>query len=132
MSRYSETLMDHFTSPRNNCRIGVPDRIGVVGRPGETLFMILYLRLQDGLVVEAMYQTNGCGASIAAGSVLTEMVKQRRVEECLQVTADMVTEALGGVPADRGHCPLLAITALRAALALFVKQTISEPGGQPS
>jgi nitrogen fixation NifU-like protein len=74
------------------------------------------LRLAGDRVTEAMFQTHGCGATIAAGSMLTEMVRNRSVTDCLALSADQLVEALGGVPADKRQCPILAVTALRVAL----------------
>lgn len=116
MAQFSETLMDHFTSPRNHGRMESPDRVGIVGTPGNGPFMVLCLRLRDLVVVDAKYLTHGCGATIAAGSVLTEMIMNRSIAECRTVTAEQLTEALGGVPADKLHCPVLAVTALQNAL----------------
>jgi nitrogen fixation NifU-like protein len=93
-----------------------PDRIGVVGVPGRGPFLLLCLRVQEGRVLEAKYQTHGCGASIASGSMLTVLIAQRTVEECLILTAEQLADALGGVPPDKLHCPAMAIAALRAAL----------------
>jgi NifU-like protein involved in Fe-S cluster formation len=116
MGKYSEILMDHFSSPRNVGRMDSPDRVGIAGTPGQGPFMVLCLRVRDNVVVEAKYQTHGCGATIAAGSLLTELVLDRTIEDCRSVTAEQLTEALGGVPPDKLHCPFLAVTALQNAL----------------
>ena len=116
MVGFSATLMDHFTAPRNQGPMEAPDRIGLVGVPGNGPFMLLCMRLQDGRVVQAKFQTYGCGASIAAGSLLTEMITGRTMEECRSVTVEQLTEALGGVPPHKLHSPALAVGALKAAL----------------
>lgn len=116
MEQFSEILMEHFTSPRNQGRMDSPDRVGIAGTPGQGPFMVFCLRLRDNIVVEAKYQTHGCGATIAAGSMLTELIMNKTVEECRTVSADQLTHALGGVPPDKQHCPVLAVTALRNAL----------------
>jgi nitrogen fixation NifU-like protein len=116
MSVFSSVMMEHFASPRNQGTMEKPDRIGLVGVPGEGPFMLICLRIRDRVVVEAKFQTYGCGGSIAAGSLLTQMVTNRTVDECLALTAEQLTEALGGVPPNKAHCPALAIGALSAAL----------------
>jgi NifU-like protein involved in Fe-S cluster formation len=116
MGLYSDVLMDHFLSPHNSGKLEGADRIGLVGVPGQGPFMIVYLRLDHERVVEARFQTHGCGPTIAAGSLLTEMIRNRPVQECLALTAEQLTDALGGVPPDKRHSPALAIAALRAAL----------------
>jgi nitrogen fixation NifU-like protein len=117
MAGFSATLMDHFTAPRNQGPMEAPDRIGLVGVPGNGPFMLLCLRLQGDRVVQAKFQTYGCGASIASGSFLTEMIIGRTVDECRALTAEHLTEALGGVPPHKLQAPALAIGAFQHALA---------------
>jgi nitrogen fixation NifU-like protein len=114
---YSETLMDHFSSPRNQGLMPDPDRVGRAGSPGRGPFLILYLRLGGGRVSEARFQTYGCGATIASGSALTEAITGREVGECLRLTAQDLIDALDGMPPTKLHAPELAIVALRDALA---------------
>jgi nitrogen fixation protein NifU and related proteins len=116
MSGLSNTLMEHVASPRNQGPMENPDRIGLVGVPGNGPFMLLCLRIQENRVVQAKFQTYGCGASIAAGSLLTILITNRTLEECLALTVEQLTEALGGVPPNKLHCPALAIGALQNAL----------------
>jgi NifU-like protein involved in Fe-S cluster formation len=108
--------MEHFMAPRNTGRMEAPDRVGQAGGPGQAMFFVLHLRLSGGLVAEAKYQTYGCGATIAAGSMLTVMITNRSVEECLALTAEDLTRVLGGLPAEKMHCPGMVIGALREAL----------------
>jgi NifU-like protein involved in Fe-S cluster formation len=116
MGRYSDTLMDHFQSPRHCGAMDGPDLVGHVGIVGQGPFMVLYLRVREGRVTDAKFQTYGCGSTIACGSMLTELVIGRVVRDCLALTAEQLSEALDGVPADKQHSPVLAIAALRDAL----------------
>lgn len=116
MGRFSDVLMDHFTYPRNSGALEAPDRVGLAGSPGQGPFMSLHLRLEGRTVAAARFQTYGCGASIAAGSMLTEMVVGRTVDECRALTAERLSEALEGFPPDKLHCPVLAVAALHRAL----------------
>jgi len=79
--------------------------------------MDLYLRIKDGVVQEAKFQTFGCGPAIAAGSMLTEMITNRTIAECLELSQHRLIEALGGLPSDKTWCADLAIGALRNALS---------------
>ena len=74
------------------------------------------LRLEGDRVAAARFHTYGCGATIAAGSMLTELILGRTVAECRAVTADALAAALGGFPPDKLHCPELAVAALRDVL----------------
>jgi nitrogen fixation NifU-like protein len=116
MGKYSETLMDHFQSPRNSRVMDAPDLVGRVGELGRGPFMVLYLRMSGDRVERATFQTYGCGSTIACGSVLTELVAGRSAPECLALTPEDLVAALDGVPEDKLHGPAMAVAALRDAL----------------
>lgn len=126
MGKYSDTLMDHYASPRNSGPMESPDVVGHAGTPGQGPFMILYLRLAEDIVAGSRFQTYGCGATIASGSVLTELIESRPIAECLALTPADVIAALDGVPADKLHGPALAIGALRNALKDRAAEVFSE------
>ena len=116
MGKYSDTLMDHFTSPRNSGALESPDVTGHAGAPGRGPFLILYLQIEGTRVVAAKFQTYGCGPTIACGSMLTELIVGRSLEDCSRLTTEMLIASLDGVPAEKLHSPALAIAALRDAL----------------
>jgi nitrogen fixation NifU-like protein len=116
MGLHSDTFMDHFLAPRNSGAMAEPDRTGHAGAPGQGPFLILYLRIDGENVVEARFQTYGCGTAIASGSALTELIAGRSLIECREITQDRLIEALDGVAPDKLHGPALAIAALRDAL----------------
>jgi nitrogen fixation protein NifU and related proteins len=116
MGKYSETLMDHFTAPRNSGALDSPDLTGHAGIPGRGPFLILYLQIQGDQILASKFQTYGCGPTIACGSVLTELITGRTVSECLELTSQTLIDALDGIPHDKLHSPALAIAALRDAL----------------
>lgn len=115
---YSKTVMDHFNNPRNAGRPQRFDARGVAGNPEGGPFMIMYLTLSEGgtSIKEARFETYGCGPAIAAGSVLTEMVKGVPPFEAAAIGASSLLEALGGLPLGKRHCAELAIGALRRAV----------------
>jgi nitrogen fixation protein NifU and related proteins len=119
MGQFSETLMDHFNSPRNSRRIANPDFVGLAGTPGNGPYLAVYIRLHMGSIVESGFQTHGCGVCIACGSMLTELITRRTISECLELTPGRRSAALDGVPATKLHCPVLAIAALKDALKNF-------------
>jgi nitrogen fixation NifU-like protein len=126
MGKYSEILMDHFMSPRNNGPMESPDSIGLVGTPGNGPFLVLCVRVNDGVIKEAKYQTYGCGATIACGSMLTQMIVGRSIDECLKLTQDQLIKALDGIPPDKLHSPALAMGALQAALKRYGEVAFSQ------
>jgi NifU-like protein involved in Fe-S cluster formation len=117
MGKYSETLTEHVMAPRNGGAIENPDLTGRSGAPGRGAFMILYLKIQEKRISAAKYHTVGRGPTIASGSLLTEMIAGKSIAECRELTVANPIEALDGVPADKPHCPALAIGALKDALA---------------
>lgn len=75
--------------------------------------MLIYLKLENGVIRAASFLTYGCPPAIAAGSVLTEAIVGRTVGEAAGMTAEDLTQMLGGLPLGKGHCAALAIDALR-------------------
>ncbi len=118
---YNETVMDHFMHPRNVGEMDNPDVVSEVGSVecGDT--MKLYLKIENDRIVDATFQTFGCGAAIASSSMATEMIKGKTVDEALQITNRSVIEALGGLPEAKHHCSVMAENALKAALEEYKK-----------
>ena len=95
MGKYSETMMDHVLSPRNGGVMENPDLTGHAGTPGRGAFLILFLRVEEGRIAAAKYHTVGCGPTIACGSMLSELVVGRSIEDCRQLTTEDLIGALG-------------------------------------
>jgi nitrogen fixation protein NifU and related proteins len=115
--RYSETVLDHFRAPRNVGMMRNPDAVGESQDPSCGDLARFYLRVVEGRVAEARFQTYGCGPSIAAASLATELARGRTVSELAGLTAAGVEAALGGLPDDRRHAASLVVDALHAAAA---------------
>ena len=116
---YSETLIDHFRAPRNAGMMRDPDAVGQSEDPTCGDLARFYLRVLDGTVSEARFQTYGCGPSIAASSLVTELVRDRPIEELGGLTAAVVERALGGLPDERRHAATLVADALHAAATSY-------------
>ena len=114
---YSEKVMDHFTNPRNVGEIENADGIGEIGNAKCGYIMKMYLKIDDGIITDVKFKTFGCGAAIATSSMATEMIKGKSIDEALTLTNKAVIEALGGLPAVKVHCSVLAEEAVKAALA---------------
>jgi len=89
--------------------------------------MRMYLKIENGVIVDAKFKTYGCGAAVATSSMVTEMVKGKTVDEALKISNRAVAEALGGLPAIKMHCSVLAEDALRSALKDYYKRQGKEP-----
>lgn len=114
--QYSEKVIDHFTNPRNVGVMDQPDAVGKVGNPICGDIMELSLKVDDGVIRDAKFRTFGCAAAIATSSILTEMVKNKTLDEALQISNRAVTEALDGLPSRKRHCSVLAEEALQSAI----------------
>lgn len=115
MALYSEKVMDHFRNPRNVGVIENADGVGEVGNPVCGDIMKIYLKIQDDTIADVKFETFGCGSAIASSSMATELIKGKPVSDALQLTNKAVTEALGGLPAHKLHCSVLAEEAIKAA-----------------
>ena len=113
---YSKKVVDHFINPRNAREIANPSGVGTVGNARCGDIMRVFLKIEDGLVIDASFKTFGCGAAVATSSIATEMVKGKRIEEAIKITNQEVVEALDGLPTAKVHCSVLAREALHAAL----------------
>jgi len=116
MESYSEKVMEHFRNPRNVGEIENPDGVGRVGNPVCGDIMELYIKVDNDRIVDAKFKTFGCGAAIATSSMVTELVKNKTIEEALKISNKAVAEALGGLPPIKMHCSVLAEEALKKAL----------------
>ena len=112
---YSETTIDHAMNPRNLGDMEDADGFArVTGPCGDT--MAIWLRVKNGTIAEANFLTDGCGTSIASGSMATEMAKGKAVPQAQRISQQGVLSALGGLPEESKHCALLAANTLKAAL----------------
>ena len=116
MALYSEKVMDHFRNPRNVGMIEDADGVGEVGNAKCGDIMKIYLRIEDDIVVDAKFETFGCGSAIASSSMGTELIKGKPVSDVQQLTNRAVVEALDGLPAHKVHCSVLAEEAIKLAL----------------
>ena len=116
MALYSETVMDHFTHPRNVGEIPDASGVGEVGNAKCGDIMKMYLKIKDDRIEDAKFETFGCGSAIASSSMATELIKGKTVDEALAVTNKQVVDALGGLPAYKLHCSVLAEESIKAAV----------------
>lgn len=116
MALYSEKVMDHFRNPRNTGVIENADGVGEVGNAKCSDIMKIYLKIEEDVIVDAKFETFGCGSAIASSSMATELIKGKPVSEALALTNQAVVEALDGLPVHKIHCSVLAEEAIKKAL----------------
>ena len=120
-SLYNDKVMEHFRNPRNVGEMENPDGVGRVGDPICGDVMELYIKVKDGIIVDAKFKTFGCAAAIATSSMVTDMVKGKSVEEALKISNKAVVEALNGLPPAKVHCSVLAEDALKSAIEDYLE-----------
>ncbi|MFC2020831.1 iron-sulfur cluster assembly scaffold protein [Chloroflexota bacterium] len=116
---YSETVVKHLINPRN---IGYIEDAGgfakITGSCGDT--MNIWLNVKDDTIVKATFMTDGCGTTIAAGSMITELAKGESVSHALKISQEDVLSALDGLPEESKHCTLLVANTLKAAVKNYL------------
>jgi len=120
--RYSQIVIDHWQKPRNFRKIENPDGYAKVKGPcGDTMEM--FIKTKEESIIECTFQTDGCGTSIACGSITAELPKDKSPTQALAgVSAGEILEKLGGLPEEDVHCAHLAAETLRRALTDCLKQ----------
>ena len=113
---YSPLVMEHFTNPRNVGEIENADGVGEVGNAKCVDIMKIYLKIENDIITDVKFKTFGCASAIATSSIATELIKGKPVSEALELTNKAVVEALGGLPAVKIHCSVLAEEAVKAAV----------------
>ena len=116
---YSQMAIDHAMNPRNVGRMKNADGYArVTGSCGDT--MEISLRVKEEKVADAKFWTDGCGTSIACGSMATELIKGKSVAEARRVDSKSILSALGKLPESDVHCAILASNTLKAAISNYL------------
>ncbi|MGB9788002.1 MAG: iron-sulfur cluster assembly scaffold protein [Dictyoglomus turgidum] len=122
MLRYTDIVLEHFKNPRNVGVIEDPDGYAIEGSPACGDQIVVYIKVDPNtkVITDIKFQSFGCASNIATGSMMTEMVKGKTIEEALKLTWKDVVDALGGLPPVKLHCSVLAIDGLKAAIRNYL------------
>jgi nitrogen fixation NifU-like protein len=120
---YTEKVMETFKNPHNYGKIKNASGIGKVGNIVCGDVMWLYIKVdKNETIKDIKFETFGCVAAISTSSIITDLVKGKRIDEALKITKDNIIESLGGLPKIKYHCSVLAVDALiEAVYDYFVK-----------
>ena len=120
---YNDKVMDHFMNPHNVGEIENADGIGTYGSPVCGDMMQISIKIEDDKITDAKFKTFGCGSAIASSSVATDMIIGMTVDEALELTNKQIINELGGLPAVKVHCSVLADHAIKSATYDYAQKT---------
>ena len=124
---YTDKVMEHFANPLNVGELPDANGIGEVGNAKCGDIMKMYLKIENGIIADVRFKTFGCGAAIATSSISTELIKGKSIEDALALSNKTVVTELGGLPAAKLHCSVLAEQAVKAAIADYYKRQGIDP-----
>ncbi|MBR6234436.1 MAG: iron-sulfur cluster assembly scaffold protein [Spirochaetales bacterium] len=122
---YTDTVKDHFMNPRNiwnKDENWEPEAVGEVGSLARGDQMRVGIKVKDDRISDIRWLTYGCASAIASTSMMSEMVKGMTLKEAYNITPDMITKELGGLPEHKFHCSVLGDKALRAAIDDYLEK----------
>jgi nitrogen fixation NifU-like protein len=110
--------MEHFRHPQNVGRLEDPDAKAIEGSPACGDMVAVYLKVNEAskVIDDIKFESYGCASNIATGSIITELAKGKTLDEAKQITWKEAADALGGLPAIKAHCSVLAVDGLRSAI----------------
>ncbi len=114
--RYSPLVLDHVKNPRNVGELPEANARARVRSSADGDMLQLHLRIEDDVVEQARFKVFGCGAAIATGSMLTELVVGKTLSQLREITNEQLSERMGGLPPEKIHCSVLAEQAIQAAI----------------
>lgn len=119
---YSKKVMELFLHPKNMGKIKDADGVGRVGNERCGDIMEVFIKVKNNRIKDIKFQTYGCAAAIATSSIITELAKNKTLDEALKIKKEDVIKKAGGLPVIKIHCSALADEALRAAIDDYKKK----------
>jgi nitrogen fixation NifU-like protein len=124
---YNETLIDHFSNPRNVGEMTDAEASGysLISDPSCGDQMKLWIKVVSDRIEDIKFKSFGCPGAIASSSMMTVLAKGKTIEEAKRLTDDDVIEGLGGIPDRKKHCSLLGVGALHEAIKDYEQREMS-------
>ena len=131
MSKYPKQLLEHFRYPQNVGEIPNPDGVGTACNVSCGDIMQMFIKCHGNIISEVSFKTFGCGAAIAASSILTERIKGSTVEEALKISERILEELLSQLPKEKIPCFKLAANALKLAIEEYREKKLGLSSPEP-
>jgi nitrogen fixation NifU-like protein len=129
---YNPKVLELFRNPKNLGKMEDATVSAVAGNPMCGDMITFYLKISEhGVIERASFESYGCAANIATSSILTEMIKNKTLEQAWSITWKQVTDEIGGLPSIKFHCGILAVGALRRAIRKYYKEKGNMPNWLP-
>jgi nitrogen fixation NifU-like protein len=121
---YTNKVLEHFRHPHNVGKLSNPDATATEGSPACGDMVKLYLKVDEKTKVidDIKFESYGCASNIATGSIITDLAIGKTLEDAKKLNWKSAAEALGGLPAVKVHCAVLAVDALRTAIENYEHQ----------
>lgn len=119
LSVFSDRLLEHFRNPHNAGDLPNATATVEVTNPVCGDVLRLSARLENGRIAEAKFKTQGCTAAIASSSVLTDLLCGKSPGQARSISAEEISQALGGLPPATFHAAQLCIDAVAALVRHF-------------
>ncbi|MEM0216692.1 MAG: iron-sulfur cluster assembly scaffold protein [Candidatus Bathyarchaeia archaeon] len=129
---YSKKILELFKNPKNLGRMEDATISAVAGNPMCGDMITFYLKINDQDVIErATFESYGCAANIATSSIVTEKIRGMKLEDAWKISWKEIADEVGGLPAVKFHCGVLAVGALRRAIRAYYKLKNVKPSWLP-
>jgi len=125
LSGYSDKAIECYVNKVNVGEIKTPDVVYTyTGSCGDMIK--LYLKIESGIIKDAKFQATGCAGPLVSGSALTQIIKNKTLEQAKKVNEKNILDFLGEIPDSKHHCVSLAIKTLEETINLFEKKNLSK------
>ena len=120
---YNKKILKYFKNPKNQGQIKNPSGVGEAGNPICGDVMKFYIKVdKNDVITNVKFETLGCGVAIAISSMITEMVKGKKISQARKINNKQVLKKLGMVPNTKKHCCILGTEALLKAIEKYEKK----------
>lgn len=128
---YSEKLLEYFRNPKNQGPMEGADAVAKAGSPACGDMITFYIKVEDEKIKDISFESYGCAANIGTASYLSEIVKDKSLEEAFKVNWKRLSDDLGGLPKVKFHCGILATGALRRTIREYYAKIGKKPEWLP-